>query len=148
MDTDKSELLVNNHFAYVSVSRTQYDAHLYTNDGSQFSRNLSRDSSQRTATEVEQQHSLIAECDHPINRLGRVHGLDVRLDQGTIATLEGIQPRLQRMSRSSIRNGSLSQSRPDTKNSANHLQSILGIMAAKTPWLIELLDKQVVRPRS
>jgi conjugative relaxase-like TrwC/TraI family protein len=55
VDTDKSELLVNNRFAYVSVSRGQYDAQIYTNDASQLSRSLSRDSSQRTATEVEQQ---------------------------------------------------------------------------------------------
>jgi ATP-dependent exoDNAse (exonuclease V) alpha subunit len=55
VDTDKSELLVNNRFAYVSVSRGQYDAQIYTNDASHLSRSLSRDSSQRTATEVEQQ---------------------------------------------------------------------------------------------
>jgi ATP-dependent exoDNAse (exonuclease V) alpha subunit len=34
VDTEKSELLVNNRFAYVSVSRAQHDAHIYTNDGS------------------------------------------------------------------------------------------------------------------
>ena len=55
VDTEKSELLVNNRFAYVSVSRAQHDAHIYTNDGSKLSRSLSRESSQRTATEVEQQ---------------------------------------------------------------------------------------------
>jgi hypothetical protein len=54
-DTEKSELLVNNRFAYVSVSRAQHDAHIYTNDGSRLSRSLSRESSQRTATEVEQE---------------------------------------------------------------------------------------------
>src|SRR5262249_9899970 len=55
VDTEKSELLVNNRFAYVSVSRAQHDAHIYTNDGSKLSRSLSRESTQRTATEVEQQ---------------------------------------------------------------------------------------------
>jgi hypothetical protein len=30
--TDNRELLVNNRFAYVSVSRGQYDAHIYTNE--------------------------------------------------------------------------------------------------------------------
>ena len=55
VDTEKSELLVNNRFAYVSVSRAQHDAHIYTNDGSKLSRSLSRENSQRTATEVEQQ---------------------------------------------------------------------------------------------
>jgi hypothetical protein len=37
VDTDKSELLVNNRFAYVSVSRAQHDAQIYTNDGSKLS---------------------------------------------------------------------------------------------------------------
>ena len=55
VDTEKSELLVNNRFAYVSVSRAQHDAHIYTNDRSKLPRSLSRESSQRTATEVEQQ---------------------------------------------------------------------------------------------
>jgi hypothetical protein len=55
VDTDKSERLVNNRFAYVSVSRAQHDAHICTNDGSELSRSLSRKTSQRTATEVEQE---------------------------------------------------------------------------------------------
>ena len=54
VDTEKSELLVNNRFAYVSVSRAQHDAHIHTNDGSKLSRSLSRESSQRTATDVDQ----------------------------------------------------------------------------------------------
>ena len=54
VDTDKSELLVNDRFAYVSVSRGQYDAQIYTNDRSEVARNLSRDNSQRTATEVQE----------------------------------------------------------------------------------------------
>jgi len=55
VDADESELLVNNRFAYVSVSRAQHDVHIYTSDASKLSRSLSRESSQRTATEVEQQ---------------------------------------------------------------------------------------------
>jgi ATP-dependent exoDNAse (exonuclease V) alpha subunit len=55
VDTEKSELLVNDRFAYVSVSRAQHDAQIYTNNGSKLSRSLSRESSQRTATDVEQQ---------------------------------------------------------------------------------------------
>ena len=55
VDTDKSELLVNDRFAYVSVSRAQHDAHIYTNDGSKLPRSLSREISQRTATDVDQQ---------------------------------------------------------------------------------------------
>lgn len=58
VNTDNSELLVNNRFAYVSVSRVQYDVHIYTNDGSKLSRSLSRENSQRTATEVERQASV------------------------------------------------------------------------------------------
>src|SRR5580692_60417 len=55
VDTEKSDLLVNNRFAYVSVSRAQHDAQIYTNDGSKLSHSLSRESSPRTAAEVEQQ---------------------------------------------------------------------------------------------
>ena len=55
VDTEKSELLVNNRFAYVSVSRAQHDAQIYTNDGSKLSRSLSRESLQRTATDVQQE---------------------------------------------------------------------------------------------
>ena len=74
VDTEENELLVNNRFAYVSVSRAQYDAHIYTNDGSKFSRSLSRESSQRTATEVEQElaapkpNRLASEGDGPAKR--------------------------------------------------------------------------------
>jgi ATP-dependent exoDNAse (exonuclease V) alpha subunit len=55
VDTDKSELLVNDRFAYVSVSRAQYDARIYTNDRSKLPHSLSRDNSQRTATEAQEQ---------------------------------------------------------------------------------------------
>jgi len=49
VDTEKSEFLVNNRFAYVSVSRGQYDAQIYTNDRSELASDLSRDLTQRTA---------------------------------------------------------------------------------------------------
>ena len=55
VDTEKSEQLVNSRFAYVSVSRGQYDAQIYTNDRSELARDLSRDVSQRTATESQEQ---------------------------------------------------------------------------------------------
>src|SRR5262249_29087223 len=48
VDTEKSELLVNNRFAYVSVSRAQHDAQIYTNDRSRLARSLSRETSQTT----------------------------------------------------------------------------------------------------
>jgi conjugative relaxase-like TrwC/TraI family protein len=60
VDTEKSELLVNNRFAYVSVSRGQYDAQIYTNDKSELGHDLSRDMSQRTATGSQEQE-LVAQ---------------------------------------------------------------------------------------
>jgi len=57
VDTDKSALLVNNRFAYVSVSRAQHNAQIYTNNASTLSRSLNRESSQRTATEVQHEPS-------------------------------------------------------------------------------------------
>jgi conjugative relaxase-like TrwC/TraI family protein len=68
VDTEKSELLVNNRFAYVSVSRAQHDAQIYTNDGSKLSHSLSRESSHRTAAEVEQQ--LPAPKNEPVSLPG------------------------------------------------------------------------------
>ena len=38
VDTEKSQLLVNNRFTYVSASRAQYDARIYTNDRSELAR--------------------------------------------------------------------------------------------------------------
>src|SRR5262249_61529394 len=58
VDTEKSELLVNDRFAYVSVSRAQHEAHIYTNNGSTLSSSLSRELAQRTAAEVEQQPTV------------------------------------------------------------------------------------------
>ena len=55
VDTEKGVQLVNSRLAYVSVSRGQYDAQIYTNDRSELARELSRYVSQRTATEVQEQ---------------------------------------------------------------------------------------------
>ncbi len=71
VDTDKSELLVNDRFAYVSVSRGQYDAQIYTNDSSELARNLSRDNSQRTATETQQQQQSAPEVEPASAQSGR-----------------------------------------------------------------------------
>ncbi len=65
VDTNKSELLVNNRFAYVSVSRGQYDAQIYTNDKSELGHDLSRDVSQRTATGSKEQE-LVAQKIEPV----------------------------------------------------------------------------------
>ena len=70
VDTEKSELLVNNRFAYVSVSRAQHDAHIYTNDRSELARNLCRDNSQSTATETPEQQPTVQTID-PAAALGR-----------------------------------------------------------------------------
>jgi ATP-dependent exoDNAse (exonuclease V) alpha subunit len=59
VDTEKSEQLVNSRFAYVSVSRAQYDAQIYTNDRSELAHDLSRDVSRPTATEAQEQEPEI-----------------------------------------------------------------------------------------
>jgi hypothetical protein len=52
----------------------QHDAHIYTNDGSKLARSVSRESTQRTATEVERQRLhrgaklLLRETSVPVNR--------------------------------------------------------------------------------
>jgi len=71
VDTDKGELLVNNRFAYVSVSRGQYDAQIYTNDRSELAWNLSRDNSQRTATETQQVQQAVPRVEPASARSGR-----------------------------------------------------------------------------
>jgi conjugative relaxase-like TrwC/TraI family protein len=55
VDTDRGEQLVNNRFAYVSVSRGQYDAQIYTNDRSELARDLSRELLRPTATDAHQE---------------------------------------------------------------------------------------------
>jgi ATP-dependent exoDNAse (exonuclease V) alpha subunit len=55
VDTEKSELLVNNRFAYVSISRGRYDAQIYTDNKNELARDLSRDLARPTATQAEEQ---------------------------------------------------------------------------------------------
>jgi ATP-dependent exoDNAse (exonuclease V) alpha subunit len=55
VDTELGEQLVNSRMAYVSVSRGQHDAEIYTNDKSELARDLSRDVSQRTAMPGQEQ---------------------------------------------------------------------------------------------
>ncbi len=50
VDTERGEQLVNSRMAYVSVSRGQYDAQIYTNNRSELAHDLSREVSQPTAT--------------------------------------------------------------------------------------------------
>ena len=65
MDTEKSERLVNSRFACVSVSHGQHDAQIYTNHEIELARDLSRDVSQRTATESQGQEPA-AEKNHTV----------------------------------------------------------------------------------
>jgi ATP-dependent exoDNAse (exonuclease V) alpha subunit len=55
VDTEKSELLVNNRFAYVSISRGRYDAQIYTDNKNELARDLSHDLARPTATQAEEQ---------------------------------------------------------------------------------------------
>jgi hypothetical protein len=58
-ESEKSELLVNDRFACVSVSRGQYDAQIYTNDRGGLAPNLNRDNSQHTATGTPEQQPSV-----------------------------------------------------------------------------------------
>src|SRR5881296_1854715 len=50
VDTERAgEKLVNRRLAYVAVSRGRYDAHVYTNDKTHLTEQLSRDVSRRSA---------------------------------------------------------------------------------------------------
>jgi UvrD-like helicase C-terminal domain len=54
VDTEQAgEKLVNRRLAYVAVSRSRYDAQLYTNDAAKLSEALSRDVSKYAALDVE-----------------------------------------------------------------------------------------------
>jgi ATP-dependent exoDNAse (exonuclease V) alpha subunit len=80
VDTEKSELLVNNRFAYVSVSRGQYDAQIYTDNRSELARDLSRDLSRPTAIKAEQQEDSgrgidSRTSDQTENEQQQVHGI-------------------------------------------------------------------------
>jgi ATP-dependent exoDNAse (exonuclease V) alpha subunit len=87
VDTEKSELLVNDRFAYVSVSRAQHDAHIYTNDAGKLGRSLSRENAQRTATETQQEQQSApkiapapARSGHRTEEEERSHSLGMGLD--------------------------------------------------------------------
>jgi ATP-dependent exoDNAse (exonuclease V) alpha subunit len=65
VDTELGEQLVNSRMAYVSVSRGQYDAQIYTNNRSELASDLSRDVSQRTAIQT-QEPEPIAQKSEPV----------------------------------------------------------------------------------
>jgi ATP-dependent exoDNAse (exonuclease V) alpha subunit len=51
VETERAKKLVNQRFAYVAVSRGQYDARIYTDDKVKLARALDRDVSHRSALE-------------------------------------------------------------------------------------------------
>ena len=70
------------HFPVFPPLRAQHDAHIFTNDGSKLHSSLTRESSQRTATEVEQE--LAAPQAEPVSQRGgrssdeeQVHSLEL-----------------------------------------------------------------------
>jgi conjugative relaxase-like TrwC/TraI family protein len=65
VDTELGEQLVNSRMAYVSISRGQYDAQIYTNNRSELASDLSRDVSQRTAIQS-QELEPIAQKSEPV----------------------------------------------------------------------------------
>lgn len=52
MDTNVHPDLINNRFAYVSVSRASHDAQVFTNDAGTLAANLSRDVSKTSALDA------------------------------------------------------------------------------------------------
>jgi conjugative relaxase-like TrwC/TraI family protein len=59
MDTEVHPELINNRFAYVSVSRASHDAQIYTNDAAALAGSLSRDVSKASAIEFSKGQSPI-----------------------------------------------------------------------------------------
>lgn len=57
MDTEVHPELINNRFAYVSVSRASHDAQIYTNDAALLMANLTRDVSKASAVSFGKAHS-------------------------------------------------------------------------------------------
>lgn len=53
VDSAQAHSLLNSRMAYVSVSRAQYDVHMYTNDAKTLGQDLSRDVSKSTALQQE-----------------------------------------------------------------------------------------------
>jgi hypothetical protein len=67
-----SEKLVNKRLAYVSVSRGQYDARIYTDDKVQLARALDRDVSHRSALEGTPRQTSRQTADREISRNGSI----------------------------------------------------------------------------
>ena len=63
--------------AYVSVSRGQYDAQIYTNDRSELAHDLSREVSQRTATESQEQEPEAVSARHEAHKEEETQALEL-----------------------------------------------------------------------
>ena len=60
MDTEVHPGLINNRFAYVSVSRASHDAQIFTNDAATLAQNLSREVSKGSAIEFSKGESSVS----------------------------------------------------------------------------------------
>ncbi len=59
MDTNVHPELINNRFAYVSVSRASLDAQIFTNDAASLSKNLSHDVTKASALDFGKSQSSV-----------------------------------------------------------------------------------------
>ena len=81
LDTEKSELLIDNRFACVAVSRKQYDAQIYTNDRIELVHGLGRDLSRRTPAGA-QEYDTIAQKVVPLPLQNTEHEREQEYTQG------------------------------------------------------------------
>jgi len=82
MDTEVHPELINNRFAYVSVSRASHDAQIYTNDAAALAESLSRDVSKASALDFSKGKNPVASVglEHaPISDKTPVRGLGLSL---------------------------------------------------------------------
>jgi conjugative relaxase-like TrwC/TraI family protein len=82
MDTEVHPELINNRFAYVSVSRASHDAQIYTNDAATLAESLSRDVSKASALDFSKGKNPVASVglEHaPISEKTPVRGLGLSL---------------------------------------------------------------------
>ncbi len=71
VDTEEAgEKLVNRRLAYVAVSRGRYDAHVYTNDKTHLTEQLSRDVSRRSAIDSTPNHTTELNIQPKLERTG------------------------------------------------------------------------------
>ncbi len=79
IDTGVHPDLINNRFAYVSISRASHEAHIYTNDAKSLGENLSRDVSKTTAVDFTKAQSHSAEQSMGQQSVPNTEGLGLSL---------------------------------------------------------------------